>query len=393
MKKLITYLIIFLLLVITSTLLTFFHSSLLLLFSLIIDLLIKKDLTVFCFIIFFFLNNFFYIVFLVSFFPHFTSYIYIKTLPFRRIYQYLIKHPLLFLISFLYPLIWGIYFSLSRYIRMGETLNLYNYFSSIHFDWYIIFIFLLPHFFLWFTIFLYFVKSLRTTLWFYTERMLNIFHIECLQYYFYFRCCELVYKTFFIYRDVISGSHGATTYSLKDCNVLRRTISYLYYHPYIFNSIFFLSLVLELLFSKGILYYGVYSLFIYPFFVGLFNCFHQFGCSNFHRDVCLSDYIYWNFTNPHFYHKFWFYVSRAEYYYGFEHNYPLDLLRIVRKTCAVEENISPRIKPFDLFKRTWGRKYIFNGELLKTGASRETYTQSLIIGQPKKWSIRLASNY
>jgi hypothetical protein len=239
-----------------------------------------------------------------------------------------------------------------------------------------------------------FMRSIRITLWSYTETLLYSFHIKALQYYDYFRLCKLIYKAHFIYFDVISGNYGATTLKLKDCGIIRRTIAYMFYRPYILHILVISSLILELLLMHGKLYYGVYTLFFYPFLLGIFHCFHQFGFSKFDRDVCLSDYIVWNFDKPRYYHRFWFYLPRAEYYFGFEYTYPPDLLEVIRKTCALEESISPRIRPYDLFNRTWGRRHILDLVALKRpGSTPKEYSRTIITGFPRKWSIRIAAAY
>jgi hypothetical protein len=250
-------------------------------------------------------------------------------------------------------------------------------------DWFILFLFILPYTFLWFCLFLYICRSIRLTLWFYTSSLLYSIHIPLLQYYDYFRLCELVYKALFLYHDIVSGSVGATTWDLKSASWFRKIISYVYYHPYILTIIFFFSLVLEVFLSGGLLYYGVYSLFIYPFVYSLFRCFHMFYCTRFIQDVCMSDYIALNFNHPRYYHRFWFYLPRAEYYFGFEYTYPPDLLDVIRKTCALEEIAYTHSTKYsdDLTNRVWGHKHTLD------------YSKTIMTGLPRKWPVRIAAFY
>ena len=302
---------------------------------------------------------------------------------------------ILYILSIIYPSIWGLYFSLSRYIRMGSTLDIYHYFSSISIDWYILIPFLLRYIIVWLAIYRYLLGSLRLTLWSYTEAMLYKFHIKALQYYIYFRLCELIYKGLFVYFDIISGNSGASIRYLKDCGIIRRTISYMFYRPYILHLIFVLSLLLELVLTKGELHYGVYSLFLYPFILGLIHCLHQFGYSNFIRDVCMSDYCALNFTKPRYYNRFWFYLPRAEHYFGFEYTYPEDLKDVIQRTVTLEESFSLKKNKQlnDLRNRLWGRRHIFNIEALKSGRPRSEYSKNIITGLPHRWSIRIAGFY
>ena len=320
---------------------------------------------------------------------------------FSLVDQYLIKGLAIankrnILLGLIYPLFCGLYFSLSRYIRMGTTIDLYQYFYTLisyGLDCLILFIFIIPYTYLWLAIFLFIIRSIRITLWHYTSTLLYSIHIPLLQYYDYFRLCELIYKGHFVYFDVISGSSGATTYDLKNSGILRRIISYMFYRPYILHLIFLSSILIELFFTHGKLHYGVYTLFLYPFVLGIFHCFHQFGFSDFYRDVCLSDYIVWNFTNPRCYRKFWFYLPRAEYYFGFEYIYPPKLLDIIRKTCALEEIAYARFVKLSrpLPNRVWGLRRTLDLVALKN--KQANYARVSITGLPRKWSIRIAAYY
>jgi hypothetical protein len=84
---------------------------------------------------------------------------------------------------------------------------------------------------------------------------------------------------------------------------------------------------------------------------------------------------------------FWFYLPRAEYYYGFEYKYPPDILNIIRKTCALEEIIYAHSNHFknDLSRRVWGRKRTLDIATLKAKVT--------LTGHPRKWSIRIAAIY
>jgi hypothetical protein len=294
------------------------------------------------------------------------------------------------IMALIYPSLWGIYFSLSRYIRMGSTLDVYQYLDILLqycLDYLILSLFIIPYTFLCLAIFLYLVRSIRITLWYYTSLVLYAIHISMLQYYDYFHMFKLIYKAGFVYHDIISGSVGATTWDLKSTSRFRKIISYIYYRPYILNIIFISSLVLELLITHGTLYYGVYTIFIYPFIIGIFHCFHIVYCSKFIQDVCKSDYIAQNFANPRYYSKFWFYLPRAPQYFGFEYTYPPDLLNVIRKTCAFEERAyacSNRFKD-DLSYRVWGRRHV--------SLKEKPYYKVVVTGYPKRWSMRIAAFY
>jgi hypothetical protein len=97
------------------------------------------------------------------------------------------------------------------------------------------------------------------------------------------------------------------------------------------------------------------------------HCFHQFGYSDFIRDVCLSDYIHWNFDNPRYYAKYW---------YGFEYTYPPDLLDLLENLFLEEIAYARFVKFSDkLTNRVWGYKRTFDKAALKPGQNLMIITE------------------
>jgi hypothetical protein len=305
------------------------------------------------------------------------------------------------MIAIIYPSIWGLYFSLSRYIRMGQTIDVNTYFSSFftyYFDFIPLIVFTLPHLIFWLIMPLLFFKQLRIYLWEYTSSLLYSFHLKALQFYDYFRLCEIIYKAHFLYFDVFSGSIGATTWEIKNAPYYRQILSFIFYRSYILHIIFFLSIVIELYFTNGILYYGIYTIFIYPFIFSLFRCFTLFGCTQFIKDVCMSDYIYHNFTNPRYSLNFWFYLHNPIFWYGFEQKFHPDLVDVLGRTMLVNYdryiNVTKRSNP--LFKKVWSRKFVFDKVAFNSklpGATFKNYSKYTITGNPHKWSLRIAARY
>jgi hypothetical protein len=292
-----------------------------------------------------------------------------------------------FCLGLIYPAFWGFYLSCLRYLRMGLTIDFNYYLSYITPDIFVVFSFILIYIFPLLFNFILFCNQLRIILWDHTASLSYSIHLRLLRYYIYFRLCELIYKGHFVYHDVLSGCTGATTWDLKNTSFYRQWLSYIYYHPILITiSVFFIVLI-ELFVFKGKLYYSLYILFFYPLIFSLFRCFSAFGFSDLILDVCLSDYVALNFTNPRYKSQFWLYISSPTFWFGFEHQYSPDLLDVLNRTILLESiarKYSTRFR-MNILYRIWGRRYITMKE--------KPYSSSISTGYPKRWGIRLAGHY
>lgn len=87
-------------------------------------------------------------------------------IPFRKK-----KHPFFLLtiaLGIIYPNLWGVFLSLSRYFHLGTSHNLI-YLLTKGLDYIIFAIFILPYLFVWGYMMINFVKQIKKILWQYIQ--------------------------------------------------------------------------------------------------------------------------------------------------------------------------------------------------------------------------------
>lgn len=230
------------------------------------------------------------------------------------------NHPRLYeniAIAMIYPLLWGVFFSLSRFFRLGTTYHVWDYIISLNSDLVIIF-FILPYVIIWCLIIFSYILKIRSYLWNECYLLIYSLHIYLLQYHPYFRFMELIYKSNFFITCILTLN---ISYKNKG-PWWQHCSNYLFYKPKIINIIVFGLVVIEVILTKKI-YYGVYVLFIYIIIYKILSCYFAFGQTEFVFDCCLSDYCYLTYDNNKikFPQRFWFYFQDADYYFGFEYQY------------------------------------------------------------------------
>jgi hypothetical protein len=292
-------------------------------------------------------------------------------------------------LAMLYPLIFVLYFSIIRYLRLGETFDIRNFPIMLDLDLIIFSIFLLPLILYWILVVYIIIRKLRTDLWAYTASISYSIHVKMLTYQDYFFIMEKIFKLAFLNHDVISLSCGATTYDSKNVFWFRKVLSYIYYHPFILTIIFISSLCIELILNKGVMYYGIYTLFYYPLIYSIMHFLNMFGSTNFIQDVCMSDYINLRVDSLRYSEKFWIYFANPEYYYGFAHKLPARVLQKLNETALISSIIteSKSKRTQQLFYRVWGLKYVYYGQ---KNMKSNKISEVILLGQPRRWSIRVA---
>ena len=309
------------------------------------------------------------------------------------------SHPLFILslaVAMVYPLLWGLFLSLSRYIRLGSTLDLkYTFISYI--DYFIVGIFIIPFIFYWALLLLFYLKNLQNVLWSYTEFVVFSFHLRALQYYDYFRICQLIHKLHFVIFDLFFQSPGAY-YKHFDDRIevpyfirFTKLIQNVYYKLHILHIIFFSSLIIEIILKKGLLFVGIYSLFIYPTILSCLRLFHYIGRQDLIQNMCMSDYLYVNFKNPRYYLKFWFFAKNPQLWYGFIYKMDSSLQQIFDETVLLEKAAYNEFIKFhrDIIYRIHGYKST-NISVHKTSYPR---TYGVKIGSAHPWIVRVAAFY
>lgn len=218
--------------------------------------------------------------------------------------------------ALVYPLLWGVFFSLSRFLRLGVTYNIYDYIISLPLDLLVI-IFILPYLRMWTIIFLFYFSQIRRYLWNECSILLYSSHIYLLQYFVYFRFMELIYKSSFIiiYALIYHNNKNNSCW-------WQRTINHLYYNP-AWITLFMLGMIIFEIIITNKIYYGIYILFIYTSIYRIFSCYFAYAHTDFIFDCCFSDYCFLTDKKikPRYPQRFWFYFQDAEYYFGFEYQY------------------------------------------------------------------------
>jgi hypothetical protein len=293
-------------------------------------------------------------------------------------------------LAMIYPLIFGLYFSFIRYLRLGEAYDIRNFSIFFDLDFIIFAIFLLPLLLFWLLALYIFMRDLRVALWSYTTSICYSIHIKMLKYHGYFFVTEKLFKLHYLYYDIISLNPGGTTFDYHNVtSKTRKLISYIYFHPFVLTLIFFSSLLIELVVSKGVLYYGLYTLFYYPLIFGIMRCFNLFSSTQFIKDVCMSDYINLRVINPRYNSNFWRYFTDPEFYYGFVHDLLPETYFRLNQICTLENKKSTTFERHrsKLLYRVWGCKYVVSvGDFPRT-------ISFVTISKTHKWSIRVAGAY
>lgn len=249
-----------------------------------------------------------------------------------------LNHPSIYThvaIAILYPAIWGAYFSLNRYIRLGTTVNLFEMLSEINPDIFAItIIFCLPGNNLWLKMFLWCLKDIRFWLWIELQKLCYVLHLFLLNYNCYFYIIEILHKGAFILGTFITLR--ADVYPPKHkYNVYRYILRYIYFNPITLIMLLLLIIFVEILLTKGTLYYGLYILFMYPilYFIGYtLNYLYTMDWVN---DVCKADYFARNWSNARYPMEFWIFFQDDSLRSGF--NWPFSEIELAKINQIAEK--------------------------------------------------------
>jgi hypothetical protein len=254
------------------------------------------------------------------------------------------SHPsfILYLaLAITYPLLWGLLLSLSRYFRLGTTVNIPELIFP-YLDYITYFCFLIPFNVSFLLLVFIWIKNFRLLLWSYTEVMVFSFHLKALQYYDYFKLCLIIHKIYFIVFDLFFQYPGAYYKKFNDQDNIpifikfTQIIQKIYYKPKILIIIIFSLCLLELIIYKGKIYYSLYIFFFFIITISSLHIIHEIGTQNLIHNMCLSDYFAMNFSNPRYKMKFWFLANNPGLWYGFSHTLDPSLQTIFDKIKFLE---------------------------------------------------------
>jgi hypothetical protein len=282
------------------------------------------------------------------------------------------------IIGFIYPLLWFSFLCLLRYLRLGQTLNVYQYIND-WLDYLILFIFICPYIILWCRIFIIFSSQIREILWDYTEYLIFYIHLWGLQYYDYFRICQLIHKSHFILYDLFFFSNyifyrpWICGDPLPFYTYFTNPLKYLFVNPKIIIFLTIIFNILEILICNGNLYLGLYIMFYSIIILGVIKIYHLIGRQNLIHNMCMSDYLYMNFDKPRYYLNFWFLAQNPMLWYNYQHKLTSELQKIINNTILLESivyrsfihfkiKLSYRIHglkriPLEIQKKSFPRQY------------------------------------
>jgi len=234
-----------------------------------------------------------------------------------------LNHPIIYQhisIALLYPAIWGIYFTLNRYLRLGVTIDLSNYISNFNYDIVFLLLFLLPFYSIWIKIAFWKMLSFRFWLWSEVSKLLYVMHLYFLRFKIYFYIFEKLYKLAFICGTYVSLNPYVYP-NKKKYPKFRYWLRALYYKPYIVILFIFICVMFEIIITKGNIHYTLYLLFIYPILYFLQYSSSYLFTMPFINDVCRADYFACNWENPRYPAEFWVFFKDPSERYNFNWNF------------------------------------------------------------------------
>jgi len=275
-------------------------------------------------------------------------------------------------LSIICPLLFGLYFSLFRYFRLGQILDLSYIFLS---DYFVVALFLFPYIFLWSCIFLFFIKSIVIELWGYTFNFFYTLHLKMLQNGLYFLIMKYFHKIQFIFFELFVNNYGSFKYSPGKLRKVSYYVTQIFkLSPIILFSVIFLEFVI----FHGKFYFSLYLLFIYPLIMMIYRLVISDFFFFFFEDVCKSDYLIQNFKHPKYYNKFFSSINI------FSNTFKSEYHNIISRESLRYYKI--KLKAKSLLQRTWGYKlHILNLHPVKTNL--------VLVHSKKSWNIRLAASY
>jgi hypothetical protein len=284
-----------------------------------------------------------------------------------------LDHPILYkhiAIALIYPAVWGIFFTLSRYLRLGVTINIFDLISRFNLDIGILLLFLFPFGLcnIWIRFLIWKLMDLRFWLWFELSKLLYVIHLYLLRYKIYFYIFEKLHKIAFIWGTYISINPSVYP-KTKDYGIFRNMLQTLYFKPYLgFLSILF-CLLTEIVLTQGKLHYSLYILFAYPIIYAFGYCLSYLYTMPWVNDVCRADYFARNWENPRYPTEFWIsFVDPSERYnfnWEFSEEEEKNIQRLASKYLSKKYSFRSmlpyRIQTKPLYTRIKGVYRTYNG--------------------------------
>lgn len=228
------------------------------------------------------------------------------------------KSPSIFLhisISIIYPAIFGILFTILRYWRMGNVIDLSFIFEDKLFLFILILFItiILEYIYVYFLIIFSIINKIRNYFWEECLKVLKGLHIMLLRYNIYFKLMEILYKIcFIIFTYIINHPQ---IYIKTSKSSLRIFLHRLYLNKFPVYVFLFFVFFLEFILNNYKIKYTFYLLFIYIIINLIMYVITTFAQVNWADDCCLADYISYNWFNCKYPQNFW--VMFPELYQSF----------------------------------------------------------------------------
>jgi hypothetical protein len=314
-----------------------------------------------------------------------------------------IGYLVMFVLVFVYPFLWGFYFAFIRYLRFGSTLDVSAYFYNIvnaYLDYLLAAPFLFYYIFIWFCFFLWIIRSIRLILWGHFVGFFYVIHIRSLQYNLYFYVIRALHKVNYLLREFLEDG-SVFRYNplvIYKKNIINRFFSTLYLYPFLGTITFFSTLCLELMITRGCLYFGVYTLFYYPLITAILRCLNSHIFSVFVSTVNESDFYYGDWRHPRYPYKFWARFPMDKLPGNTPENVRLDLQIMQRNlgkdVGSTASDLQLRCHGFRMPYTRNARGYIVRERNLDAnGNDLHPYYRTIRTGNPKPFCMRLKSHY
>jgi len=276
------------------------------------------------------------------------------------------SHPRIFLriaIAIIYPALFGFYYTILRYLRMGQTVDISQVLNLLDLEsilsYIILSLFIWSFISIWARLLIWKILDLRQWLWKEFVILVTLINIFLLKFNVYFKIMDSLYKISYIWISYFI--HDPIIYPKWPRSYFRNILFRIYRYPIILYVMIAFCCISEIFYFNWKFFYMLYFIMIllllrpFIYFLNHFNGFEN----EWVQACCYADYInnYWN--NPRYPERFWlsFYDIRQR----------LDNQPPISKSLDKHLKIKVHVIREDVVKN---RQQIFNQAYTREKASR-----------------------
>lgn len=222
-------------------------------------------------------------------------------------------------IAIIYPAVWCVYFSMRRYVSLGEEIVIRTIDLSLYVDFIIIVILFMPYEIITVLLLLKQLNKIRNWFWLHYVNIIEVTHLFLLRYYIYFYGVEKMRKLAFILGRYISLANDVYP-KTRQYSKFRYMLRFFYMKPRILLLIPLIFIVIELFFM-GNIKYSLYLVFSAPLVYGFIYFIYILYTMDFVQDVCKADYYARNWKHPRYPVIFWSTFENDDSRHGFTWNF------------------------------------------------------------------------